>query len=120
MVYPHSDGVNQNADKIISITVTPVNNPPVRFSDSPGVTENPVLTHNTAQGVRADHREIEGNVLVTIGLVEQCDARHADPERNGGFTYTPNANYNGPDGFTYTAWTASRRQPGRRDLVSPR
>ncbi|MGB7587798.1 MAG: Ig-like domain-containing protein [Solirubrobacterales bacterium] len=83
----------------VSITVSCVDDPPVAANDSATVTEDAsaqaieVLTNDTdidggAKEVTAKTNGAHGTVAITGG--------------GTGLTYTPNANYCGPDSFSYT------------------
>ena len=55
-----------------------------------------------ASGVLANDTDIDGNTLTAAGDHRPAP-RHRDVNADGTITYTPAANYNGPDSFTYTA-----------------
>ena len=53
-------------------------------------------------GVLADDSDVDGDPLTAV-LVAGTTHGTLTLNRNGSFTYTPAANYNGPDSFTYRA-----------------
>jgi VCBS repeat-containing protein len=87
-----------------TLVVTAANTPPAANADSYGTNEDVALTVNAATGVLSNDTDAEHNSLTAI--------RPAGPSANGGtvtlnadgsFTYTPPANFNGSDSFTYNA-----------------
>jgi len=85
-----------------TITVTPVNNAPTALNDTYTATEDTPLTV-TVPGVLANDTDADGNPL-TAALVSGPSHGTVTVNTNGSFTYTPTANYNGPDSFTYRAF----------------
>ena len=77
------------------------NHAPVANGDSYTTAEDTVLTV-AAPGVLANDTDADGNAL-TATLVSGTAHGTVALNANGGFTYTPAANYNGPDAFTYKA-----------------
>ena len=89
----------------VAITVTAVNDTPDAVDDSFSTAEDTVLTV-TAPGVLGNDTDPDGDTLTTTlgaGPTHGTVTLNA----NGSFTYTPAANYNGPDSFTYTAKDAT-------------
>jgi VCBS repeat-containing protein len=85
----------------VTITVNPVNDAPVAVDDSYSTNEDTPLTV-VAPGVLGNDTDADGDPLTAILLSDTSNGTlilNAD----GSFTYTPSANYNGPDGFTYIA-----------------
>lgn len=83
------------------IQVFTPNNPPVANPDSFSVNEDTTLTV-AAPGVLANDTDAEGNPLTAV-LVSTTTNGTLLLNANGSFTYTPNANFNGSDSFTYRA-----------------
>ncbi|MCA9216643.1 MAG: tandem-95 repeat protein, partial [Planctomycetales bacterium] len=83
---------------VFAITVTPVNDAPVAVNDSFVVGENKVLTGN----VKANDSDVDGNPL-TVATVPVVSPSSGTLKLNsdGTFTYTPDANFDGVDSFTY-------------------
>ncbi|PYR58664.1 MAG: hypothetical protein DMF91_16680, partial [Acidobacteria bacterium] len=85
----------------VAMTVNAVNDPPVAVSDSYAGTEDTALTV-AAPGVLANDTDVESDPLTAI-LVSGPAHGTLTLNANGSFTYTPAANYNGSDSFTYQA-----------------
>src|SRR5207253_1506115 len=96
-----NDGTVDSSAAIVSITVTAVNDPPVAANDSYAATEDTVLTI-AAPGVLANDSDVDGDPLTALIVVAPGHGA-VTLNANGSFTYTPAANYNGPDSFTYKA-----------------
>jgi VCBS repeat-containing protein len=87
-----------------SFTVgTPVNTNPVATNDAYQVNEDQTLTIAADLGVLRNDTDADGNTL-TAAVVPESNVTHGSLKLNadGSFTYTPAANYNGEDAFTYT------------------
>ena len=85
----------------MSLTVNPVNDAPVAVADSYSTNEDTPLTV-TAPGVLGNDTDVDGDALTAI-LVAGPSHGSLALNGNGSFTYTPGANYNGSDAFTYKA-----------------
>ena len=88
----------------VSLTVGPVNNPPVAAADSydlPRLTPLS-LTVPAAQGVLANDSDVDGNPLTAV-LVDPPVQGTLDLRLDGSFTYTFPAGLIGPVTFTYKA-----------------
>lgn len=96
--YTVSDGHGGTANGQAIISITPVNDPPVAVDDSVTVAEDAAAT-NVA--VLANDTDVDLNTLSTTAVT---DPPHGTTSVNGDGTvaYTPDASYNGPDGFDYT------------------
>jgi VCBS repeat-containing protein len=101
--YHANDGsLNSNA-ATVSITVTAaVNHPPVSNGDSYSLTEDTAFTAPLASGLLANDTDQDGNPLTAV-LVSQPAHGTVVLSANGVFVYTPAANFNGSDSFTYQA-----------------
>lgn len=92
-----NDGtVDSNVAKV-SITVKSVNDAPVAVNDSATTNEDSPVTLN----VKANDTDVDGD---TLKVTSTTNGTHGSVviNANGTVTYTPAANYNGPDSFTYT------------------
>ncbi|TAK94612.1 MAG: DUF11 domain-containing protein, partial [Verrucomicrobia bacterium] len=69
--------------------------------DSYTATNNLTLTI-TAPGVLGNDTDTESNALTSV-IVSPASHGTVSLSTNGSFTYTPTANYSGPDSFTYQA-----------------
>jgi VCBS repeat-containing protein len=85
----------------VSITVAASNDAPTAVNDTYNATEDTPLTE-AAPGVLANDTDPEGNPL-TAAVVASVTHGTLTLNANGSFTYTPAANYSGPDSFTYRA-----------------
>jgi VCBS repeat-containing protein len=96
-----NDGQADSNVATVSITVTPVNDPPVAHDDSYTVQAGDVL-HVAAPGVLANDTDVDGDTLqaaLVSGPAHGALTLNAD----GSFLYTPAAGFSGNDSFTYRA-----------------
>jgi VCBS repeat-containing protein len=82
-------------------TALPGNPPPVAVNDSYSTNEDTALTV-PAPGVLGNDSDADGNPLTAVRVSGPAHGT-LTLNSNGSFTYTPAANYNGPDSFTYKA-----------------
>jgi VCBS repeat-containing protein len=99
--YKANDGALDSNTVTVSLTVTAVNDAPVALADSYSTAEDTALTVATP-GVLGNDSDVENSVLNAV-LVSGVSHGTLTLNANGSFTYTPAANYNGPDSFTYKA-----------------
>jgi len=97
--YRAVDSTGNSAPATVNITVTAVNDAPVANNDSYTGTEDVPLTVN-APGLLANDTDADGQPL-TAALRSPPGKGQVTVNANGSFTYTPNANTNGADSFTY-------------------
>jgi uncharacterized delta-60 repeat protein len=98
-VYQTSDGNGASANGTVNITVNNINDAPVAVADSYSVDEDTTLNAST---VLANDTDLEGDSLTinttpTVNVTKGSLTLFTD----GTFDYTPNADFNGSDGFTY-------------------
>jgi VCBS repeat-containing protein len=98
--YTVSDGHGGTSTANVSLTVTPVNDPPVAGDDSFSVDQGKALTID-AKSILVNDTDVENDAL---GISAVGTAQHGTValNDNGSVSYTPNADYDGPDSFTYT------------------
>ena len=100
--YRANDGVADSAEATVTLTINPVNDVPVAAGDS--------LQHRRGHGARhrggraprqrqRRRRRQRCTAVLVSGPANGTLALNAD----GSFTYTPTANFNGADSFTYKA-----------------
>ncbi|MCX6199859.1 MAG: Ig-like domain-containing protein, partial [Bacteroidetes bacterium] len=90
----------------ISITVTPVNDPPVVVNDNYSTNEDVAIVTTSVTGVRNnDNDNADGNAVTTLTVTTTPIINVSNGtlvlNSNGSFTYTPNTNFNGVDSFQY-------------------
>jgi len=95
-----TDGGESN-EATVTITVNPQNDAPVAVADEYTTAEDTPL-NILVPGVLANDTSIDGDTLSAI-LVAGPSHGSLTLNSNGSFVYTPNAEYNGPDSFTYKA-----------------
>ncbi len=100
-IYAVSDGALTSTPVTVNLTVTAVNDAPVAVGNSYSATEDVTLSI-AAPGVLAGDSDVDGNVLRAL-LVTGPTRGTLTLSTNGSFVYTPAANANGVDTFTYKA-----------------
>jgi VCBS repeat-containing protein len=106
--YNGTDSFSYNFDGAVldaatwTLTVTAVNDAPVGGSDAYAPSEDTPLVVAAGSGVLADDTDVESSPLTAV-LVAQPTHGTLSLQSSGAFTYTPAANYNGPESFTYRA-----------------
>ena len=91
-----NDGQDDSNVATVSITVNPVNDPPVAQDASASTNEDTPLN-----GVLVA-LDVENDAL-TFSLGDDAGHGHVVVGADGGYSYTPEANYFGDDSFTFTA-----------------
>ncbi len=99
--YSVSDGSLSSLPVTVTLNVAAVNDPPVAADNSYSATEDVTLSV-TAPGVLVGDSDPDGNTLRAI-LVTPPARGTLSLNINGSFVYTPTANLNGQDTFTYKA-----------------
>jgi len=99
--YKANDGTVDSNVATVNITVRAVNDAPSATNESYSTDEDTPLTV-AAPGVLANDTDIDGDAL-SAALVAGPARGSVTLNANGSFTYTPAANFNGPDSFTYKA-----------------
>ncbi len=94
-----SDGSLTSDPATIAITVTAVNDAPVAVLDSYTTNEDTLLTV-PSPGILGNDDDVDDDPL-TIEVVDDVTDGTLVVNDNGSFTYTPDANFNGTDSFTY-------------------
>lgn len=95
--YAISDGNGGTASGTVNVTVSSVNDNPIATNETVTVTEDIAAIIN----VLANDTDIDGNPL-SVSAVGNAAHGTVVINQNGTVTYTPAANYSGPDSFTYT------------------
>jgi VCBS repeat-containing protein len=99
-VASYGDGVQSDPSNLV--TITGVNDPPVAANDAYATPEDTTL-NQPAPGVLANDADPDTPSSLTAALVAGPSHGTVTLRGDGSFTYTPAANYSGPDGFTYKA-----------------
>jgi uncharacterized repeat protein (TIGR01451 family) len=92
--------LDNNSDR--ESTQVTLNRAPVANDDSYVTKEDMPLTI-TVPGVLSDDTDADSDQLTVSNVVETTSGGTLTLNSNGSFTYTPNANFNGADAFSYTA-----------------
>ncbi len=98
--YRASRGSQQGNVGTVTINVLNVFDPPVAANDTYTATEDTVLQVNQANGVQKNDQNPDNATLNSV-VVAQPTKGQVVLNANGSFVYTPNANANGQDTFTY-------------------
>jgi VCBS repeat-containing protein len=103
--YRASDGSLSSNNATVSITVTTANSAPIANNDAYSTLQNTPLSV-PPYGVLGNDSDPDGD---SLGAVLVANATHGIVvlNGNGSFTYTPAADYTGPDSFTYRATDGS-------------
>jgi VCBS repeat-containing protein/predicted outer membrane repeat protein len=99
--YKANDGQLDSNVATVKITINPVNDAPVAANDSYTTDEDTMLTVNTP-GVLGNDTDVDGDPLTAVLVAGPAHGTLA-LNSDGSFKYTPAANYNGSDSFTYKA-----------------
>src|SRR5262249_16460484 len=104
--YKANDGhaINGQGDSnlaTVTLTITAVNDASVAANDSYSTNEDTPLTV-AAPGVLGNDSDID-NPTLTASLVSSPSHGSGTLNNDGSFTYTPAADYNGADSFSYKA-----------------
>ena len=86
----------------MSLTVTPVNDPPVAAADTYGGDPGQVLVVAAGAGVLANDIDADETPLSAV-LLSAPASGTLNLSSDGAFDYTPPAGFNGPVTFTYRA-----------------
>jgi hypothetical protein len=93
-----NDGTVDSAPATVTITVNTVNDVPVPVDDAATTEEDTAVTTGN---VLANDTDVDEDTLSVSGFAPPANGAAVN-NGDGTFTYTPNADYNGTDSFTYT------------------
>ena len=100
-VYEAGDGNGAVDEAEVTITVEPVNDPPVATADEYETLEDRSLSvTQVGNGVLGNDTDLDGDALTATVVDEPTDGALTLNE-DGTFTYEPDLNFNGTDAFTY-------------------
>ena len=97
--YTARDGTAVSNIATVTITVTGVNDAPVAVNDVATTAEETAVSGN----VLTNDTDVDTGTTLTASLVASASNGTVTLAADGSFTYTPNANFNGTDSFTYRA-----------------
>jgi VCBS repeat-containing protein len=100
--YRVSDGAGGTADGTVTLTVNP-NTAPLAANDTYTTAEDTALTTTTANGVLFNDTDSNDDPLTAQIVDQPAHGTLSLAADDGTFSYTPAANYTGPDSFTYRA-----------------
>src|SRR5262249_32387135 len=101
-LYTVTDGSGASSTAKVTITITGENDTPVAGNDSYTTNEDTALVVSALLGVLANDSDIDSATLTAL-LVDGPSHGTVVLNADGSFTYTPAANFNGTDRFTYKA-----------------
>ncbi|MCC6503924.1 MAG: tandem-95 repeat protein [Aquimonas sp.] len=93
----------QSSIATVSITVNSVNDAPVAVDDAYSTDEDVQLVVPAPGTLANDSDPVEGSPLTMPLILDTPDNGSVSGSVDGGFTYTPDADFNGIDSFTYQA-----------------
>lgn len=91
----------------VSLTILPVNDAPVTEPDTYRTAEDVVLQALEPQGLLRNDREVDGEALTDAQLLLPPTHGAVVVSALGGFSYTPDVNFNGRDTFRYRVFDQS-------------
>lgn len=92
-----SDGQVDSEEAVVSLTVVPVNDPPVAWSQTHAIDEDTALTG------RVTASDVDSPTLTYAVAVPPVHGVVTLDAATGAFTYQPAPDYNGPDQFSFVA-----------------
>ncbi|HEY7689037.1 MAG TPA: cadherin-like domain-containing protein, partial [Dongiaceae bacterium] len=98
ITYTVKDGSGGTATATVTVTVNPVNDAPVAVDDAVATDEDVAVSGS----VLGNDSDPDGDLL-TAALIDGPANGALQLNADGTYTYTPNANFNGLDKFTYVA-----------------
>ena len=102
----------------VTITVTPVPDAPFAENDTYNVDEDDVLIVPGLSGVLFNDFDAEGDPFTAVQATGPTSGTLSLFAADGSFTYTPDANVNGVDSFTYRAVAQSGQAQGNVATVT--
>ena len=99
------DGNTYSNEAVVTLTIAPINGPPVAVNDTYTVDQGQVLTI-PAPGVLANDTDVDGGAL-TASVLAPTGHGTLNFSANGAFIYTPDSGFVGADSFTYVALDGS-------------
>lgn len=103
--------------RIVSVTLS-VDMPPLAVDDQYDAVEDEVLSISAALGLLENDSDAELDPLSTV-LISQPAHGSVSLNAEGSFTYTPEANFAGPDSFSYRASDGDQTSPLTMASLAP-
>lgn len=100
--YTIDDGSGNPDTATVTVTVNGANDAPVAVDDA-YATDEDVTLNVPAAGVLGNDTDVDVETLTAVLVSGPSNADAFVLNADGSFSYTPAANYNGPDSFTYRA-----------------
>ena len=97
--YKANDGIADSNVATVTITIAAVNDAPVAVDDAATTTEDAAVNGN----VLGNDTDVDAGTTLAASLGAGPTHGTMTLSPNGSFTYTPAANFNGTDSFTYSA-----------------
>src|SRR5258706_9097058 len=94
------DASAQSSVATVTLEVNSLNDTPVAVNDEFTTDEDTALSVNAASGLLGNDTDADGDSL-TASLVDGPAHGTLTLHPDGSFQYTPDANFNGVDGFSY-------------------
>lgn len=102
--YRASDGLARSGPAMVTIDVTPVNDPPVARDDAYTTAfATPLIVGSGAAGLLSNDSDPENDPLSAVQASAPASGGSVTLNGDGTFTYTPGAGFSGVDSFTYRA-----------------
>ena len=101
--YQATDNIDTTTTTLVTIIVTPVNDPPIASDDMVTVTEDTP----TALPILANDIDVDDVLVPTMVTVTLPPTHGVITINSSDVTYIPDNNYFGPDSFTYTVTDAA-------------
>ena len=101
-----------NPPTTVTITVNPLNDPPIAAADSYTTAEDTTLNVGVGLGVLANDVDADSADVLTAVLVDDVANGTLTLNVDGSLAYTPAADFFGADSFTYLAADNSAAPPG--------
>ena len=98
VTYTVSDSQGGTDTSTLTLVMQPVNDAPVAVNDARNTVEDSPVTI----AVRGNDTDVDGDVLTVSAVTQGANGTVTIDPATGNPIYTPNANFNGTDTFTYT------------------
>jgi len=100
--YRATDGLDDAAEVTVELTVNPAPDAPIAQPDAYTLDEDTTLTLTLPQSILQNDQDVDNDPLTAV-LVADVQSGTLTLNADGTFSYTPDANFNGTDSFTYRA-----------------